>query len=100
MTVEYYRGEGGVVWAFTTPLPDAAADQVRRGKLVAVEPPSDDDDRNRAGMPVAAQRPAATDPKSMWTEWAVASGLPAGEVRNMTKAELVAMFSGEDVNDG
>ncbi len=79
-----FRTEGGAEIRLDLPLSPLFADQVRRGELV-------DLDRDGADT-VAVLRPARTDPKGRWEEYAVACGASAAEARSATKGELVERY--------
>lgn len=83
-----YRGEGGVVWDLDEPLNEHMAAQVRTGRLVPI--PSG---AGETRMPVAATRPAESDPKSAWVEWAIANGWSRAAASRATLAELRAIGS-------
>lgn len=48
-------------------------------------------------QPAAAkpERPAQSDPKSAWIDYAVANGLTVGAAEAMTKAELIDQFGSD-----
>lgn len=99
----YFRGEGGVIWEMTLPLPAAQMDKLRKGYLVRV---------NRDGTPWAgdgptppAAAPAAGDagadapqprlpdtraPKADWVGWVVRHcGLAPDDAEALTKQDLI-----------
>ena len=93
---KWYRGEGGVVWAFDQPLSETAAEQVRLNRLVEVAAPDDAQSGGHAEpavvLPVTGTRPAQHDAKSAWVDFAVANGMTRMEADNATKAMLIEQF--------
>lgn len=82
----WFRGEGGAVFELALPLSEHMADQHRAGRLVEVDGPGG------AGESVTAVKPSQADPKSMWIDYAIASGMSRVEADGHTKAELIEKF--------
>jgi hypothetical protein len=89
----YFKGEGGVVWPMTLPLPEVMGDKVTRGQMRRV---------NADGTPYSdpaespAVPPAQSAPKVDWVGYAVrVGGMDLDTAEAMTKADLVDAFGRE-----
>lgn len=84
-SVGRFRTEGGTVLELGLPLSPEFAGQLRRHELVEL---GEDD----AGEVVAVLRPARTDDKGAWVEYAVARGATQAEAQRLSRAQLVERF--------
>lgn len=82
-----FRTEGGALLRFALPLTPVFAAQERRGEIVRVDEP----------VPAAAsgRKPARTDSKGAWEEWAIANGSTVAEARAASKAVLIERFGAD-----
>ena len=83
-TVGRFRTEGGAEIELDLPLGPLFADQLRRGELVSLDADGHDT--------VAVPRPARTDPKGRWEEYAVARGATVAQAKAAPKAELIERY--------
>lgn len=93
----HFKGEGGVVWEMTLPLPETMQEKVTKGYLRRVNPdgtpyvePADVPD------PVApaavTERPAQSAPKAEWVGWAVHNGMAPDDADGLTKQDLIDRY--------
>lgn len=89
----HVRGEGGVVWAMTLPLPDGIAQRLASGALTRVN-----EDGSPYEQPTPQPQdapPAKTASKAAWVDYAVdARAVDRAEADAMTKAELIDRYGG------
>lgn len=100
----WFRGEGGGLHKFDLPLSEVYAAQEAAGRLTRVDPPAPAPAAPVAAEPVEAvepvavpERPAQADRKADWVAYAAAvSDLTEAEADEMTKADLIDRFGGDD----
>lgn len=104
----WFRGEGGGLHQFDVPLKEPYAEQARKGRLVEVPAPASAAAGAPAATPTPAVDPAPADeaadeidrpgrahPKADWVAYAAdVSGLPAEQLEQLTKAELITEYGG------
>ncbi len=112
--VWWLRGPGGGVWAHQLPLPDPIQQQLDRQQIQRVMPPPStripwteerqaeldaelagdagrsDLDGPTDGGPADLRRPARSDSKTRWVDYAVAQGMARATAESMPKSELIA----------
>lgn len=97
MTVEetgFFKGEGGVVWEMTLPLPETQAEKVTKGYLVRVNadgsPYVDPEAQENPEPDALAPLPDAKAPKPLWIGWVVKHcGVTPDDAEAMTRHDLI-----------
>lgn len=110
----YFRAEGGSIFKFDLPMPEAFEEQVAKGQLVEVneddqqvpdvspEAPEnkgnspDNGDGNGGGdqppVPEVVEKPKPGDSKAKWVTYAVSQGMTEEEAESLTRNDLAALY--------
>lgn len=96
----WFRGEGGVVWPMTLPLPAVMEQKVVRGQLTRVNEdgspyvePSTGADHEPDDEQTEEKPPAANASKAHWIGYAHrVHGIPIDEAEALTKNDLMELY--------